>query len=88
MAACDKCLHYDVCVKWKKPALYGVTIDTGCKTHFKSKDILETVYAKWELDKSFMPFISTCSKCGASYTIDGAFLWRFCPSCGACMEEA
>ncbi len=49
-------------------------------------DAVEVVHGRWEIDKSFMPFISTCSECGAIYDIDGAFDWYYCPNCGAKMD--
>lgn len=41
---------------------------------------------RWHIDKSFLPFISTCSECGGIFTVDGAFDWKFCPDCGAEMN--
>ena len=49
-------------------------------------DAVEVVHGRWDIDKSFMPFISTCSKCGACYDVDGAFDWNYCPNCGAKMD--
>ena len=49
-------------------------------------DAVEVKHGRWNIDKSFMPFISTCSQCGATYTVDGAFDWNYCPQCGARMD--
>ena len=49
-------------------------------------DAVPVIHGHWDIDKSFMPFISTCSECGAIYDIDGAFEWNFCPNCGAQMD--
>lgn len=49
-------------------------------------DVVPIMHGHWDIDKSFMPFISTCSECGAVYDIDGAFEWNFCPNCGAKMD--
>ena len=49
-------------------------------------DAVPVIHGHWDIDKSFMPFISTCSECGAVYDIDGAFEWNFCPNCGAQMD--
>lgn len=49
-------------------------------------DAVPVIHGHWDIDKSFMPFISTCSECGAVYDIDGAFEWNFCPNCGAKMD--
>lgn len=50
-----------------------------------SIDAVPVKHGKWNIDKSFMPFICTCSECGAVYDIDGAFDWYYCPNCGTCM---
>ena len=49
-------------------------------------EAVEVKHGRWNIDKSFMPFISTCSQCGATYTVDGAFDWNYCPHCGAKMD--
>ena len=49
-------------------------------------DVAKVLHGHWEIDKSYMPFLSTCSECGALYTIDGAFDWNYCPDCGAFMK--
>ena len=49
-------------------------------------DAKEILHGNWHIDKSFMPFISTCSECGSTYDIDGAFDWNYCPCCGAKMD--
>jgi rubrerythrin len=54
----------------------------------KNCNLSEQKHGHWIIDKSFMPFISTCSECGATYDIDGAFDWKFCPICGARMDGA
>lgn len=48
-------------------------------------DAVEVVHGRWDIDRSFMPFLSTCSECGAFYDVDGAFEWNYCPNCGAKM---
>lgn len=49
-------------------------------------NLSEQKHGHWIIDKSFMPFISTCSECGAIYDVDGAFEWKFCPICGTRMD--
>ena len=49
-------------------------------------DVVEVAHGYWEIDTSYMPFLSTCSECGALYTIDGAFDWNYCPDCGTKMD--
>ena len=48
--------------------------------------LVEQKRGRWDIDKSFMPFVCTCSRCGAFYREDGAFEWRYCPTCGAKMD--
>ena len=40
----------------------------------------------WIVDRSFVPFISTCPNCGFLTNFDGAFEWNFCPDCGKDMR--
>lgn len=40
----------------------------------------------WIVDKTFVPFISTCPECGFLTSVDGAFGWNFCPDCGKDMR--
>ena len=49
-------------------------------------DVVPVVRGRWDIDKSFIPFVCTCSKCSASYDTDGAFEWNYCPNCGAKMD--
>ena len=49
-------------------------------------DAKEILHGKWRIDKSFMPFVSTCSECSTFYDFDGAFDWNYCPYCGAKMD--
>lgn len=49
-------------------------------------DVEKVMHGNWVVDKSYMPFLSACSECGALYTIDGAFDWNYCPECGAYMK--
>lgn len=60
----------------------------GCKVILEAPavDAVEVVHGQWNVDKSFMPFVSICSECGAIYDIDGAFEWNYCPNCGADMK--
>lgn len=52
MRSCKNCIHYEVCVKIRKPALYGIDENVGCEQHFKDKskfiekpfDVRDTVY--------------------------------------------
>lgn len=67
---------------------YGYNIIKGELITAPAADVVEVVHGHWIIDKSFMPFISTCSECGATYDIDGAFDWKFCPICGARMDGA
>lgn len=65
---------------------YGYNIIKGELTSAPAADVVEIVHGHWNIDKSFMPFVCTCSECGAVYDIDGAFDWHYCPMCGACMD--
>ena len=49
-------------------------------------DVSPVRHAEWDIDKSFIPFVCTCSECCASYDADGAFEWNYCPNCGAIMD--
>lgn len=52
MKSCKNCIHYDVCVKIRKPTLYGIDENVGCEQHFQDKskfiekpfDIRDTIY--------------------------------------------
>ena len=35
MAKCDKCVYYPLCVKLRKPALYGIDTESGCVSYFE-----------------------------------------------------
>ena len=35
MGKCEACVHYGVCVKLRKPALYGIKKEVGCDTHLE-----------------------------------------------------
>ena len=63
----------------------GVTLQSLIRL-MPSIDAVPIVRGHWNIDKSFMPFISTCSECGAVYDIDGVFEWNYCPNCGADMR--
>ena len=52
----------------------------------KAVDAVKVDHGHWKIDTSYMPFLSTCSECGALYTIDGAFDWDYCPDCGSKMD--
>lgn len=52
----------------------------------KTVEAKEVIHGNWQIDKSFMPFVSTCSECGSFYDVDGAFDWNYCPYCGAKMD--
>ena len=64
----------------------GVTLQSVIRS-MPTVDAVEVVHGRWSIDKSFMPFVCTCSECGAVYDIDGAFDWHYCPMCGAKMDE-
>ncbi len=49
-------------------------------------DVAPVRHGRWIIDKSFLPFVCTCSECGSSYDVDGAFEWDYCPECGARMD--
>lgn len=78
--ATSGCVGYcEACHHWSKE---------GCRVILEAPtvDAVAVVHGKWHIDKSFMPFICTCSECGAVYDIDGAFEWHYCPICGAKMD--
>ncbi len=50
-------------------------------------DVTKVAHGHWNIDTSYMPFVSSCSECGAVYDIDGAFDWDYCPNCGAKMDK-
>ena len=84
MEKCKDCLHEEACAAWIQhcKTLYDdfeYSVD-NCPYYFKEE------HGRWIVDTSYMPFLSTCSECGALYTIDGAFTWDYCPDCGSCME--
>lgn len=78
MNSCYECLHYDVCIKWRKPALYGVTREAGCVEHFVSKTSAEVVNAKWEAVQNGS---GCCSNWHRLDSIDN--LATHCRYCGA-----
>lgn len=84
MNNCYECLHYDVCIKWKKPALYGVTRKVGCVDHFMPKAADEIAYGYWEqLDDVDYK----CSECGFRFTSsDPISMFKHC-RCGAKMRR-
>lgn len=49
-------------------------------------DVVEVRHGRWIVDKSFLPFVCTCSVCGWSTDTDGAFAWKGCPECLAKMD--
>ena len=36
--SCKNCFHYEVCVKIRKPALYGIDENVGCEHNFKDRN--------------------------------------------------
>ena len=52
----------------------------------KAVEVLKVSHGHWNIDTSYMPFLSSCSECGAVYGIDGAFDWDYCPDCGSKMK--
>ena len=89
MNNCFKCLHYDVCTKWRKPALYGITTYGGCGNHFKSKsNYVQVVHGRWV--KTCDPDIYQCTNCERPTKMDelcdSEILRAYCPNCGADMR--
>jgi hypothetical protein len=82
MNNCYECLHHDVCIKWKKPTLYGVKREEGCVDHFMSKAADEVVYARWEAVQNGS---GCCSNCHRLDSIDN--LATHCRYCGAKMRR-
>ena len=72
-------------IKWERDIAilqlesYGISLG-------EKADVAKVVHGRWDIDKSFMPFLSTCSQCGVIYDVDGAFDWNYCPNCGAIMD--
>ena len=44
MDTCMECVHHNICVKWRKPALYGVEKKIGCGDFKARSHIVEVVY--------------------------------------------
>lgn len=84
MNSCYKCLHHDVCIKWQKPALYGVTRENGCITNFIPKTTDEGACGYWErLGEADYK----CSECGFRFTSsDPISMFRYC-RCGVKMRR-
>ena len=86
MNNCFKCIHYDVCIKWRKPALYGIAPSLGCTNSFKSKtDFIKIKHATWQ----YKPYngdndlwLYHCSACGTP----NAQKRKYCNECGAAMD--
>ena len=89
MAKCAECVHNDVCVLWRKPALYGIiNRDLGCDRHFKSNsNFVEVVHGLWigqrcsVCNESYMDYADA-----DSYPAVGEPKPNYCPNCGARMD--
>lgn len=44
---CKKCLHYEVCVKLRKPSLYGINQEIGCSAYKDKTKWVEKKNGKW-----------------------------------------
>lgn len=49
-------------------------------------DAVPVVHGEWHIDRTFMPFSTSCSECGCTLFEDGAWEWNYCPNCGAKMD--
>jgi hypothetical protein len=87
MDNCYNCEVHDICMRWRKPALYGVKKELGCDKHFKrSVDAVEVVHGRWVNAAGCR---TICNHCGEYPLYDYWGKLKFsayCPNCGAKMD--
>lgn len=86
MAACKDCLHYEACVLneayWVKH-----NADQACHAFKDKSKYVEQKQGEWVVcgDGEYVPFM--CSACGKTTSWYHKQTAKYCPNCGAKMDD-
>ena len=56
-------------------------------TDAPAEDVEPVVHAHWVVDRTSLPFLTSCHRCGFRSNVDETWEWDRCPHCGAHMDE-